>query len=103
MDNYWFSIITGIVLLILAIPYVDKIRHSQQKFLAAYLIFVSVFILASALIFNLLVRLAHQFSLSDALEEPWPIALFLLIVFLPAFIVATWLARKPRWKQGPPS
>jgi H+/Cl- antiporter ClcA len=103
MSNYWISIITGAVLLAAAIPYVIRIRHPRQKPLAAYLIFVSVFVATAAVFFSLLARLAQQLGLGAALEEPGPILLFLVLVLLPALVLATWLARKPPWQRGPPS
>jgi hypothetical protein len=103
MSNHWISIITGAVLLAAAIPYVIRIRHPRQKPLAAYLIFVSVFVATAAAFFNLLARLAHQLGLGTALEETGPMLLFLVLVLLPALVLATWLASKPPWQRGPPS
>jgi hypothetical protein len=103
MLNYWTSIIICAVLLAAAIPYVTRIRHPRQKPLAAYLIFVSVFVATAAGFFNLLARLTHQLGLGTALEETGPMLLFLVLVFLPALVLATWLASKPPWQRGPPS
>jgi len=102
MSNYWFSIITGGVILAVAVPYVARIRDPRQKFLAAYFIFMSSFAATAAVLFTLLGRLASQLELGLYLEQPGPAALFLLLVFLPALALATWLARKPPWRRGPP-
>lgn len=106
MFNYTASIVTGIVtgmvILAVAIPYVMRIRHPQQKPLAAYLIFVSVFLMAAGILFNTLGWLVGMFDLESALARPGPAVLFLAMVFLPAIVLATYLARKPPWRQDPP-
>jgi hypothetical protein len=96
------NIAAGIVILVAAIPYVARIRSPQQKFLAAYFIFMSSFAAAAAVVFTLLARLASQLELGPSLEHPGPAILFLLLVFLPALALATWLAHKPPWRRGPP-
>jgi hypothetical protein len=100
--NYWFSAIIGVAILAVAALYVARIRHPQQKPLAAYLIFVSAFVAGSAVLFSLLARLASRLGLGAALTEPFAMLLFLALVFLPALVLATWLARKPPWRRGPP-
>jgi hypothetical protein len=102
MSNYWIGILLGMGLLVAAIPYVMRIRHPQQKPLAAYLIFMSVFIAVAAVLFKLLVWLAGKLGLGDALGDPGPALLFIALVFLPAVALAAWQARKPPWRQGPP-
>ena len=100
--NYWLSAIIGVAILAVAAPYVARIRDPQQKPLAAYLIFVSAFVAASAVLFSLLARLASRLGQGAALAEPGAMLLFLALVFLPALVLATWLARKPPWRRGPP-
>lgn len=102
MTFNWTSLIVSVVLLIAAIPYVIRIRHPQQKLLAAYLIFVSVFILCCATGFYLAAILINWLEPGATLAEPVPLLLLVALVFVPAVTVATWLARKPPWKQGPP-
>lgn len=102
MGNFWISLIIGMLILAAAIPYVARIRHPEQKPLAAYLIFVTVFILVAVLLFSLLGWLVTLYELGQTLSRPGPAMLFLIMVFLPAILLAGWLARKPPWRQGPP-
>jgi len=95
--------VTGLIVLVAAIPYVARIRHPQQKPLAAYLIFISAFILIAVLLFNLFAWLAISLELGAVLGRPGPALIFLALVLLPAIALATWLARKPPWRNsGPP-
>ncbi|MDT8405306.1 hypothetical protein [Sulfuriflexus sp.] len=96
------AVAAGLIVLVTAIPYVARIRHPQQKPLAAYLIFVSVFIMATMLLFNLLAWLAISLELGNALGKPGPSLVFLALVLLPAIALATWLARKPPWRNPDP-
>jgi hypothetical protein len=102
MPDYSTNIAIAVVILVAAIPYVARIRDPRQKFLAAYFIFMSSFAAAAAVLFTLLGRLASQLELGPSLEQAGPAVLFLLLVFLPALTLATWLARKPPWRRGPP-
>jgi hypothetical protein len=84
MENGTFVavLLIWIAFFILAIPLIRRIRHPDQRPFAAYLIFVSLFTLVAGILFALL---------------------FLLLVFVPALLVATWQARKPRWWKAPPA
>ncbi len=99
---YSLSIMFGVLILAAAIPYVARIRHPRQKPLAAYLIFISAFVVSASLFFNLLAWLAYKLDLGEALNKPAAAALFLALVFIPAIALARWLARKPPWQpMGP--
>jgi hypothetical protein len=102
MDDFWSSLIIGVIILAIAIPYVARIRHPEQKPLAAYLIFTSVFVVVAVVLFNLLGWLVALYELGEYLHQLGPALLFLVLVFLPAIILASWLARMPPWRQGPP-
>ncbi|MGB7934622.1 MAG: hypothetical protein WCH04_20830 [Gammaproteobacteria bacterium] len=103
MLNYWTSLLAGAAILGVAIPCVMRIRHPEQKPLAAYLIFVSVFVTATVVIYSLLAWLAVNLDLEAALGHTGPALLFLVMVLLPAIALASWQARKPPWRQrGPP-
>jgi hypothetical protein len=102
MANLSISVIVGVVILAAAIPYVARIRHPEQRPLAAYLIFVSVFVASAVVLFSLLVWLTGTLGLADALGRLGPAVLFLVLVFLPAGALATWQARQPPWRRGPP-
>lgn len=102
MWNTWTSLIIGILILVVAIPYVARIRHPEQKPTAAYLIFISVFIVVAIVLFSLLTTLVMHLNLGSMLNKPGLAILFLVLVFLPAFLLARWLARKPPRQEGPP-
>jgi high-affinity Fe2+/Pb2+ permease len=103
MLNYWTSLLAGAAIFALAIPYVTRICHPEQKPLAAYLIFVSVFVTAAVVLYSLLAWLAVKLGLEDALGHTGLAPLFLVVVLLPAIALASWQARKPPWRQrGPP-
>ena len=103
MMNESIGIIIAVIILVGAIPYVLHIRHPQQKPLAAYLIFVSLFVIISLVLNTVLLWLASKLGLLAALNELAPAILFLILNFLPAFVIARWQARKPPWRQGPPA
>jgi hypothetical protein len=101
--SYWTAVLTAIGILLLAVPYVMRVRHPEQKPLAAYFIFVTVFIMVAFVLYNLLVWLSNRLGVAASLEHTLPALLFLALVFLPAFALATWQARKPPMpQQGPP-
>jgi hypothetical protein len=103
MPYHGTSILAGVAILAAAVPYVGRIRHPDKKPLAAYLIFVSVFVTAAVVFLTLLAWLASRLGLVSLLGDPGPALLFLALVFLPAVALATWQARKPPWRQrGPP-
>ena len=102
MSGYLTGILLGAGLLAAPVPYVRYIRHPQQKLLAAYLIFVSVFIAIAVVLFRLLVWLAEKSGQGDLLGNPDVVLLLIVLVLLPAVGIATWQARKSPWRQGPP-
>ncbi|MFO8004680.1 hypothetical protein [Thioalkalivibrio sp.] len=105
MENGTFVavLLIWIAFFILAIPLVLRMRHPDQRPFAAYLIFVSIFTLIAGILFAVLSWLAVLLGLSPALERLLPSIVFLLLVFVPALLVATWQARKPRWRKAPPT
>lgn len=103
MLDYWTSLLAGAAILVVAIPYVRRLRHPDQKPLAAYLIFVSVFVTTAVVLYSSLAWLALKLGVEAALGNTWPALLFLVLVLLPAIALASWQARKPPWRQsGPP-
>ncbi|TVP87663.1 MAG: hypothetical protein EA347_07230 [Thioalkalivibrio sp.] len=105
MENgtFFAAFLVWIAFFILAIPLVLRIRHPDQRPFAAYLIFVTLFTLIAGLLFALFSWLAVVLGLAEALERLLPAIVFLLLVFTPAFWVAIWQARKPRWRRPPPN
>lgn len=102
MLHFEISLIIGFVLLALSVPFVEYIRHPAQKPLAAYLIFLSVFLLSAMVLFSLLAWLASALGMGQTLADLGPAVLFLALVFVPAVLVASWQARKPPWRREPP-
>jgi len=103
MISYGLQVVIALALLAGAIPYAARIRHPDQKPLAAYLIFVFVFAIAAAVIFTLLAWLITTLGFGSSLEHPVAAAVFLFVVFAPALALATWQARKPPYRGGPPA
>jgi P-type Cu2+ transporter len=67
-----FGLIAGGILLLASIPYVARIRHPEQKPFAAYLIFVSIFAVASVVLFGMLTVVAGTLGLTERLAQPVP-------------------------------
>lgn len=96
------EILAGIAVLVGAIPYAAYIRHSRQKLLAAYLIFILTFVVGVGALFILLTSLFIVVGLAPALGKPEVATVFFILILAPAFALATWQARKPPWQRGPP-
>lgn len=75
--------------------YTRRGRHPRMRPLAAYLIFGTVFIVASFTLFAAAIVLIGSFGQERALGNPIVATIFLLLVFVPAFLLAHWLIRKP--------
>lgn len=90
-----------LVVMVAAIPYVAKIRHSSQTFLAAYLIFSVVFLSAFLVLFNAGIYLLRSRGLGELLEQTGPLVLLLVVTFLLSSALATWQARKPHVTRKP--
>lgn len=103
MTHTAIGVIVVLILLLTAIPYVARIRHPGQRPFAAYLVFVSVFAVVSAVTFALLAAAANALGLGELLERSVPALVFLVLVFVPALLLARWQARKPPWREGPPT
>lgn len=101
MPILWISIAVWLLLLAVLGLYVRRIRHPSQEPLAAYLIFVTVFTVASFGMFVLVGYAVGAAGWTDALERPVPALLFLAAVFLPAFLIARWQTRKPPRRPPP--
>ena len=91
-----------LLLLIAAVPYVRRIRHPDQRPLAAYLIFVTVFGLALLILATVLGWLSSLFELEVLLRDPFAAVVAVALVCVPAFVLARWQARKPPARVMPP-
>lgn len=81
--------------LVAAIFYTRTVRHPRAQPLAAYLIFVMVFTAGSFVVFATLTLLLRAAERTDTLDDPIAGAIFLALVFVPAFLAARWQLRKP--------
>ncbi len=88
------TVVGLVALLAVAVPFVQAVRHPNEKPLAAYLVFVVSFSATASLTFLTLVQLAQR----------WPVAADEILVLSPggiivfsvvaAFLVGLWLASR---------
>jgi cytochrome bd-type quinol oxidase subunit 2 len=81
--------------LLVAVFYTRHERNRRMRPLAAYLIFVTAFTMASFVVFAAIIIVLGAFNQERALDSPLAAAIMLFVVFVPAFFVARWLIRKP--------
>lgn len=89
------AIVVWLALLGLALPYVRRAKHPDVKPLAAFMMFVILFSLVGALLFLALSWLALETGRAAALGHPLGALVFLALVFLPAFLLARWVIKRP--------
>jgi len=75
--------------------YTGRARNPQTRPLAAYLIFAATFTMSSFILFAVIVGILNAFARSQALADPIVAALFIIVVFAPALLIARWQLRKP--------
>lgn len=88
------TIILSLFLLFAAL-YSSRAKNPEVPRLAAFLIFTTVFAAVSISLFTVLTYLIQRAGQTDVLSEPALTAVFLLIVFIPGFLLARWQIRKP--------
>lgn len=81
--------------LVVAIYYTRRERHPRIKPLAAYMIFVTVFTVASFVLFAAIIILLGALGQERALANPVAAVIVLFVMFVPAFFLARWQIRKP--------
>lgn len=84
-----------IAFLVLAFPYVIRMRHPASRPLVAYLVFVMEFSLVAGVVFFILLRLFALIGGEGLLERPEGVAVFLVLVTVPAFALSHWHLRRP--------
>jgi hypothetical protein len=87
--------VAWIVFLLLAVFYVARARHPRSKPFAAYVMFVIVFTAAGFILFSALSWGLAAADRAALLQRPLPAAGLLLVVFVPAFLLARWQIRRP--------
>jgi MFS family permease len=102
MMNMWVTTLLAVVLLAAAAPYVARIRHPEQRLFAAYMIFVIIFSVTALLLFILIGWLADTWGIIQSIGPAGMMILLVVFGLGPAFMLATWQARKPPMRFGPP-
>ncbi|WP_308910364.1 hypothetical protein [Pseudokordiimonas caeni] len=102
-----FSILPFLpLLLLLAWPYVQKVKHEDTKPLAAFLVFTSILILITSAIYYVALWVTIWMAPAEAQQVPafggWLLALISLMGFLFAFWIADRIVRRrPRHRRPP--
>jgi hypothetical protein len=99
---YLLALVVWLAFLVGAIFYTRQARHPQARPLAAYLVFVIVFTVSAFVAFAAITLILQGLGQTGALSHPVGAALFLLIVFVPAFFLGRWQLRKPPRHVGAP-
>jgi hypothetical protein len=99
--SLWTTTALAALLLLVAWPYVAYVRHPEQRPFAAYLIFVTVFVVAAMVLLFLVLWLAGMVGILPLGDLAWAV-LLLTLVLVPALLIATWQARKPPTHRHPP-
>ncbi len=100
--NEALVIVIWLVLLALAVPYVRRAKHPDVKPLAAFMMFVILFSLVGGLLFLALSWFVIKTGLASALGHPLGALVYLALIFLPAFLFARWVIRRPPLKRPAP-
>lgn len=103
MGDYGIGLVAWLMLLAVAVPFVARIRHPDQKPLAAYLIFVTVFGVAAIVLFSMLGWFAILLGFGAVLENTGPALVLTALALLPAVLLAIWQTGKPPLRRGPPN
>ena len=101
MPSIAFVVAFWVVMLLVAIPVALRTRHPDQKPVAAVAIFFFVFTLVAFVIYVVLTTLLVVLGLQTLLGTPHGVAVFLVLVFAPAFVAARWQIRKAPRKPPP--
>lgn len=91
-----------LILMALALPYVRREKHPQVKPLAAFLLFAMLFSVVSGTLYFALLWLVLQMGWAPALANAFGALLFLALVFVPAFLFARWMIKRPPLERPAP-
>jgi hypothetical protein len=92
---YIVAFVLWAAFLIVAAFYTRRAQNPGAQPLAAYLIFVIVFTVSAFTLFVILIVLLDALGSTGILTNPVAAAVFLIVVFIPAFLIARWQLRKP--------
>ncbi|WP_439156316.1 hypothetical protein [Yoonia sp.] len=92
-----------IVLIVLAVcwPIAQSLRHKNLHPFAAYLLFVSVLGLVSALVFWSLLFVGSALVGPAGMEGAGPAAIIILLSVVSGFAAARWIVRRPQVRRMP--
>jgi hypothetical protein len=88
-----------LILLGLALPWVRRAKHPRVRPLAAFLLFSVV----SGSLYFALLWIALAVGWAPVLAKAPGVLLFLALVFVPAFLFARWMIKRPPLERPPPS
>ncbi len=80
-------------------PIAQALRHKKLHPLAAWLLFTSLFVLVSAAVFQVLIRIGVAVFPPGALEDPGLAIAIVLLSLAPGFAAGRWIVRRPQWRQ----
>lgn len=95
MMHQSLGVIIWLVLMLLAVPYVRRARHPGVNPVAAYLLFTTLFSVGAVVMYSVLLVLLNRYSALALLFDPLGVAVFLALVFVPAFLLGRWQLKKP--------
>ncbi len=93
--------IMALLLLIACWPISRALRHEQLHPLAAYLLFTSMLVLVSAIVFFVLLQAAAATLPPGALEGAGPALVVALLSLLPGLIAGWLVVRRPQIRRMP--
>lgn len=96
------ALIVWLLLLAIAVPYVRRVKHPDTQTLAAAMLFVTLLSVISGSLFFALGWAASAAGWAHALGDPVFAVVFVILVFLPGFLFAHWMIRRPPWNRPLP-
>jgi len=87
--------------LLASAPYVARIRHPEQRPLAAYLLFTIISLSAFLVLFVLVARLLTSLGMAGLLDGPLAAGVYILLLAVPSIALGRWQARKAPVRRGP--
>lgn len=89
------GIILWLVLMVLALPYVRRAKHPRAQTLAAYMIFVTLLSMGAGIMYSIVILLLGTYDRLAYLHHPLGATAFLIVVFVPSFLLGRWQLKKP--------
>lgn len=93
--------IIALILLVACWPLSQRLRHERLQPLAAYLLFTTVLVLVSAIVFWVLVLGASALMPPASLEAAGAALVIGLLSLAPGLALAVWIVRRPQTRRMP--